>query len=175
MIHLSPTISGHTREMRFAREGGFSLLEVLIALLVLSIGLLGIAGLQTISLQFNHQSYQRTQATVLISEMIEKIIANPEAARTGVFNNVARGASSTSYTGYGGCPSACGVTQLATYDINQWLRAIEDPKKLAQGQGSIAFVANTADPAARSYDVTVFWVENNQPMQQVMRARTLHR
>ena len=65
-------------------ESGFSLLEVLIALLVLSVGLLGIAGLQTFSLQFNHQSYERTQATVLISEMFEKIAANPTAARAGI-------------------------------------------------------------------------------------------
>jgi type IV pilus assembly protein PilV len=175
MTHPGPTIFRRTRVARSARERGFSLLEVLIALLVLSVGLLGIAGLQTMSLQFNHQSYERTQATVLISEMFEKIIANPEAARNGVFDNVAEGALAASYTGYGGCPAACDTTQLATYDINRWKSAIENPRILAQGTGSILRVVDPADPNSRVFDITVSWVENSLQMQQTMRARTLHR
>ena len=46
---------------RLAMEG-FSLIEVLVALFVLSIGLLGLAALQTTGLKFSHQSYERTQA-----------------------------------------------------------------------------------------------------------------
>jgi type IV pilus assembly protein PilV len=175
MTHPDPAMFRRTRESRSARERGFSLLEVLIALLVLSVGLLGIAGLQTLSLQFNHQSYERTQATVLISEMFEKISTNPEAARTGTFDNIADSATSASYTGYGTCPTACSVAELATYDIFRWKRAIEDPRILAQGTGEILVVPDPADPASRVYDITVRWVENNQPMRQTMRARTLHR
>ena len=174
MTHLDPQIFCHTLKARPAGERGFSLLEVLIALLVLSVGLLGIAGLQTVSLQFNHQSFQRTQATVLISEMFEKIIANPQAARNGIFDNVGFLATSASYTGYGSCPSACSVADLATYDINQWKRAIEDNTKLAQGQGTIARQPDP-DPTSRVYNITVFWVENGLPMSQTMRARTLTR
>lgn len=153
------------------RQQGFSLLEVLIALLVLSIGLLGIAGMQTISLRFNHQSYERTQATVLISDMYEKIIANPDAARSGVFDNVAAGVTSAGYASYAGCPAACSVTQLATYDIFQWKRLIEDPRKLAQGQGAISVVPG--NPGI--YNITVSWSENGLLMNQTMRARTLNR
>src|SRR4030066_201219 len=105
MIHPSPEVFQHAIDVaRSKQERGFSLLEVLIALLVLSVGLLGIAGLQTISLRFNYQSYERTQATVLISEMYEKIIANPEAARAGLFDGVAYATTSAGYAGYGGFP-----------------------------------------------------------------------
>jgi len=159
----SATRSNHGR--------GFSLLEVLIALLVLSVGLLGIAGLQTVSLKFNHQSYERTQATVLMSEMYENIIANPDAARAGIFDGVAAGTTSAGYTGFGGCPTACTATELATYDINQWKLAIENPRKLAQGQGAITVVP--ANPGV--YDITISWVENGLAMNQTMRVRTLTR
>ena len=59
-------MSNHPVPQRFSARlsKGFSLLEVMVALLVLSIGLLGLAGLQTFSLKFNHQSYERTQATL---------------------------------------------------------------------------------------------------------------
>ncbi len=59
------------------RQYGFSLLEVLIALLVLSIGLLGLAGLQTLGLKFNMQSYQRTQAALLAYDIVDRMRANP--------------------------------------------------------------------------------------------------
>lgn len=171
----------NTRNMRFLltskpldkRCRGFSLLEVMIALLVLSIGLLGIAGLQTFSLQFNHQSYERTQATVFISEIFDRIMANPAAARAGIYDSVALTTTSASYTGYGTCPtSGCATTtQLATYDLFIWKSAIEN-SKMVQGQGSITR-ANPADSNSFVYDITITWTENNIPATQTMRVRTL--
>jgi len=155
-------------------ERGFSLLEVMIALLVLSFGLLGIAGLQTFSLQFNHQSYERTQATLLISEMTERIMANPTAAKAGSYNNVTPVLTSSSYSSYGGCPAICSTsTDLATYDLFLWKSSLENPKILAQGSGSITRVIDAADVDALLYDISVQWVENNLPMSQTMRVRTL--
>lgn len=174
MTHPRPTTFRHT-ETRSNREHGFSLLEMLIALLVLSVGLLGIAGLQTVSLRFNHQSYERTQATVLISEMFEKIAANPVAARAGVFDNILPSATSGSFA-YGSCPASCTVTQLANYDLFRWKRSIEDPRKLAQGQGTIARIPDPAPGAganAHVYQITINWVEDNGlSMTQIMRMRT---
>mgnify|MGYP002336149833 CR=1 FL=1 len=164
----------HTAEVSWTnRERGFGLLEVLVALLVLSVGLLGIAGLQTVSLRFNHQSYERTQATLLISEIIEKIIANPVATRGGVFDNVPDTATSASFA-YGSCPSSCTATQLANYDLFRWKRSLEDPKKLAQGTGTITRVATPLVGTATQhvFNVTVTWVENNLTMRQSMQVRT---
>jgi len=59
---------------------GFTLLEVMIALLVLSIGLLGIAALQANSLKVNHGAYQRSQAIFLAYDMMDRLRANRTAA-----------------------------------------------------------------------------------------------
>jgi type IV pilus assembly protein PilV len=67
------------------RQAGVSLLEVLIAVLVLSVGLLGIAGLQTANLRNTQSAHQRTVAVLLAASMAERIRANPTAAAAGSF------------------------------------------------------------------------------------------
>lgn len=52
---------------------GFTLIEVLVALLVLSIGLLGLAGLQLHALQYTHSSYQRTLVNIQALDMAERM------------------------------------------------------------------------------------------------------
>lgn len=67
------------------RQAGVSLLEVLIAVLVLSVGLLGIAGLQTANLRNTQSAHQRTVAVLLAASMSERIRANRAAALAGSF------------------------------------------------------------------------------------------
>ncbi len=55
------------------RQGGFSLIEVLVAVLVLSVGLLGIAALQTFSLKAGQAAYERSQATNLAYEISDQL------------------------------------------------------------------------------------------------------
>ena len=62
-------------------QSGFTLLEVVIAILVLAIGLLGLASLQAVGLQFNQSSQFRTQATNLAYEMADRMRSNRQAAR----------------------------------------------------------------------------------------------
>lgn len=63
------------------RDAGFSLIEVLVAMLVLAIGLLGLAALQAQGLRFNGEAFVRTQATVLAGDLIDRIRANRESAK----------------------------------------------------------------------------------------------
>ena len=58
-------------------QRGFSLIEVLVALVVLSIGMLGIAALYVDSLRSGRTAIHRTQAVILVSDMAERIRANP--------------------------------------------------------------------------------------------------
>lgn len=58
------------------REGGFTLIEALIALVVLSIGLLAIAALQGKALQYSHSSYQRSVAVSQANDAVERLWAN---------------------------------------------------------------------------------------------------
>ena len=52
-------------------------MEVLVAMLILAIGLLGLASLQTQSLKFNHDAYVRSQATILAAEIMDKMRVDP--------------------------------------------------------------------------------------------------
>ena len=64
-----------------AAAAGFTLIESLVALLVLSIGLLGVAAMQLASLQANNGAFQRTQATFLAQDIADRMRANREAAQ----------------------------------------------------------------------------------------------
>lgn len=152
---------------------GFSLLEVMIALLVLSIGLLGLAGLQTFSLKFNHQSYERTQATLLIYDIMDRIVSNPLAARAGNFDSVPATSLASTYPAPASCQSTgCSTSDLANYDLNTWKTQLETSKVLAQGTGSVTRL-NPGDLTGCIYDITVTWVENDITMSQTMRVRTI--
>lgn len=65
---------------------GFSLLEVLIALLVMSVGLLGIAGMVTTSLKANDSAYLRSTANSLAYSILDRMRANRQSATQGNYN-----------------------------------------------------------------------------------------
>ena len=65
---------------RFSSSAGFTLIEVLVALIIVSIGLLGLAGLQATSVRFNQQAYLRSQAVQQAYDMADRIRANAVAA-----------------------------------------------------------------------------------------------
>ena len=112
--------STHTRKHSCTRQPGFTLVEVLIAVLVLSLGLLGLAGLQASSLRHNNSAAARGQATFLAYDIIDRMRANRTAALGGAYDS-----------GYGTAPSAgaadcqasgatCSAAAMASYDLNQW-------------------------------------------------------
>ena len=69
-----------------SRNRGFTLLEVLIALVVLSVGLLGIAAMMNFSLKANDSAYLRTQAEAFAYNIVDKMRANQNAALNGSYN-----------------------------------------------------------------------------------------
>jgi type IV pilus assembly protein PilV len=109
-----------------SRQHGLTLIEVLIAVLVLSIGLLGLAGLQATSLQFNHSANLRSQATNLAYEMTDRMRANREAALNGQYN-----------LAVGGTPTAGTVPGD---DLAAWRESLSD--RLPSGTGSVEVDAN---------------------------------
>jgi type IV pilus assembly protein PilV len=100
--------------MRLPRTStGFSLIEVLISIVLLSIGLLGLAALQSRAAMASIEAYQRTQALVLARDIGERIVANkPDALR---------------YVGddYGAGPvGACPVVPGVDRDLCSWANAL---------------------------------------------------
>lgn len=135
---------------------GATLLEILVALVILSVGMLGVGALQTKSLRSSQDSYFLSQAAFLADEMAERLRANNSTASpaSGNYNgiNAMTSASSLapSYTSVEctfGEPSysACNPSNMARYDITQWLRAINDGNRgLALGAAKITWIGNTA-------------------------------
>lgn len=67
------------------RSTGFSLIEVMIALLVFSLGLLGMAGLLVMSVKTNHSAYLRTQASFIAQSMADRMRGNSRAIWSGAY------------------------------------------------------------------------------------------
>ena len=85
------------------KNRGFTLLEILVALLVLSIGLLGLAGLQTFSLRNNHSAFLRSQAVVLAYDALDRLRSNRDQAMlgTGSAYNTSYSEAASSYSSTG--------------------------------------------------------------------------
>lgn len=104
-------------------QRGFTLIEVMVAVIVLSIGLLGLAALQTTGLRNNHSAYYRSQATFLAYDIIDRMRANRDAATAGNYN-LAMPAT----------PS--GGSGIAAADQAEWINSLGN--LLPSGDGSIA-------------------------------------
>lgn len=102
------------------RSRGFTLIEVLITTLVVGIGLLGLAGLQTASLRSTQSAEQFTEAARLAAEMADRMRANPQGVNAGHYDNNSN-ATSVGCLGAAGCSPE----QLANDDMAQWREALK--------------------------------------------------
>lgn len=143
----------HSPHQRSA--AGFSLLEILIAVVVLSIGVLGMASLQFASLRSNQQSYQRSQATALVSSLLDRMRANQAVAATGAY---ALAVSTTPTAVTTDCATvSCTPAQLAVYDLSTWHTTLT--QTLPSATASIT-CSVTPCRAGATQIVTVLWDEN---------------
>jgi len=104
------------------RRRGFTILEVLIALLVFSLGMLGMAGLLIVSVRTNHSAYLRTQASFLAQSMTDRMRANMPRVWTGDYE--VGYPTSDSDPCVGG--AACSRANIATRDKSQWSTQLRD-------------------------------------------------
>jgi type IV pilus assembly protein PilV len=132
------------------RANGFSLVEVMVALVVLSVGLLGIAGLYVITLRSGGGAIYRMQAVNLASDMADRIRANRRAQLA--YNN-----APANNNCYGAAAVAdCTPPQMAANDLLVWRAQVTGI--LPQGQGTVQ--AAGAAGAPFSYTILVSWMES---------------
>lgn len=137
---------------------GFTLLEVLIAIVVLSFGLLGLAGIQAVGIKNTSDANARTLAIQQAYDMADRIRANAVGAAAGAYDSIA----ATIPADPGCISSGCSATQLRDYDQRFW--NTNNQNMLSSGKGTVA-VANDASgvPTAipnKQYLITVMWNEN---------------
>ncbi len=130
-------------------ERGFSLIEVLIALIIMSVGMLGIASLYVQSMQAGRTSLFRHNAVTLAGDVADRMRANPTAgvvyAGAGANNNcIAMGIN-------------CSNVQMAAQDIFGWDQQAVDT--LPNGDVTITF-DNTVNPPV--YTIAITWDEPGQ-------------
>jgi len=178
-----------TRLSRLRAQAGFSLIEVLVAVVVLSIGILGIAGLQARVVQQNTQTYARTQATILAQNMADRMRANVPGASAGDYDKI--NLEDTDFDPampivvdgknkpqeQDSCfNKPCNQQDLATWDQFSWLAELKDPQNIPTGGTGCVTCDSTANtecyapstnpchvvnPALGSCRVTVLWQQNN--------------
>ena len=126
-------------------DRGFSLIEAMVALLVLSIGLLGIAALYVETLRASRTALYRTEAVVQATDLADRMRANRNPA-----NAYACGSP---------CVPANGGNAIADADLADWMNAIA--AALPAGSADVAYTAPTATTPA-VYLITVNWTEVGQ-------------
>jgi len=99
---------------------GFTLLEVLVAVLIFSLGLMGLAGLLAVSVKTNHAAYMRTQATFLAQGMADRMRANVLGLWNNSYNLATTAPLAFPQSGPTTCTAACGYADVATRDLAIW-------------------------------------------------------
>lgn len=141
--------TAHT-ELRRSAQRGFTLIESMIALLVLSVGLIGIAALHAQGLSASRTAIYRSTAINLSADMADRIRVNREAS--AAYGNA--GADHDCDPNTGGTAVDCTPAEMAEHDLFVWEDLVGD--SLPDGVGTVA--VNTAtDPA--TYTITVSWTE----------------
>lgn len=155
-------------------ERGVVLFEVMIAIIILAVGLLGLAKLQASTRQLEMESYQRAQGAILLQDMVSRFSANKDAAACYAITDLASGAP---YFGYGAAaPANCAIGTIvqqttALNDLTQWHAllngASETTEDNVQAGGMIGARGCIAyDAVADVYVLSVVWqglIESSAP------------
>ena len=146
------------------QQHGFSLLELLVALVVFSIGMLAVAGLQTVSKQANFEGLQRTMASQIAHGLLEDIRTNGDALdvyrTTPPLGSGSRGAEPAPNCRDG---AECNSAQKAAYDLWFWEQALDGTMETSGGAGVGGLVLPTmcvdgpVVGGAGIYRVTIVW------------------
>lgn len=134
------------------RQHGVSMIEVLVTILIVGIGLLGFAGLQSRLQVSEMESYQRSQALVLLEDMASRIATNRSNAAnyvTGTTDPLGAGMT---------CPTSTAPRQAA--DAKEWCEALQGAAEKSGGSSVGTLIGGRGcveDLTGGVYRVTVAW------------------
>lgn len=129
-----PPYSCPKKPIRGLAQRGAGLIEVMVALLVLAIGLLGFAAMQTQGISQGQKAYLHSQAIFAAQDMVERMRANTVGLDSYTLSFSDSASSSTNCSS-----SACNPVALAAWDKSQWLALLDE--SLPMGDGQIQLVS----------------------------------
>lgn len=145
--------------MGFVTTHGYSLIELLVAILVIGLGVLGAAGLQLASSQNTRVALEGTTAVILAQDMAERLRANPQGAYAGV-------ADGSAPPGFVDCLAAnCAPTELASFDVTVWKCSLgrwQDDGACVEARAAGALPAEEQQPGLPIGDGAIDWGANGQ-------------
>ncbi|MEK1907411.1 MAG: type IV pilus modification protein PilV [Pseudomonas sp.] len=134
------------------KSRGFTLVEVLVALIILAVGLLSMATLMMTSLQSSQGAYLRSQASLLTYDIVERMRANYTQATTTDAYVLTKGASASSNPN---CKtSGCDASNQAQQDIHDWRKSLTDSIPGANAQ--------IARANLNQYTIEISWDDSGQ-------------
>ncbi len=154
-------------------DKGFTLVEVMVAVFILAIGLLGIAGLQVSGIKANHTAMIHTQSTQLIYDLSDRIRANMRAAKAG--NYLATAAPAKTYNCFDdfsgtATPNRCNPKEMALSDLD-WIVSLANNTLPFQSisitcisPGNVTVSADTAAddcPQGFTHSISITWNEHD--------------
>jgi type IV pilus assembly protein PilV len=156
-------------------DGGYILIEALITVLIFAIGLLGVVGLQAVALSSSSISNMRTEATVLATDMADRMRANRGAADGTLgagYDDPAPAANACRSTYAGaveGAPGACTPEELAADDLFDWLDQVQQSLPAGEGVVCIDSTPDDGDDAGAAecdgvgdaYAIKVWWSQRS--------------
>lgn len=136
------------------QSAGFTLLEILVSLLVISIGLLGMAGVQALSINNTNTARMRGIAAIKAESLAGAMHAN-----TAYWQNVSGTVTQSTLPTAGSCgSSSCTASQVAGYDVSQWSSELSaSTLALPSASGTFSCASSTSAPV--SCTITVSWQE----------------
>ncbi|MEM0515945.1 type IV pilus modification protein PilV [Pseudoalteromonas sp. YIC-827] len=139
------------------KQSGFTLLETLIAFIVLVFGLLGAVALQAKAKQATYDAMQRAAALGVANDVIERIKANSEGALAGNYNgNIASSADQAG--GYTTCiDSGCSAGQIASFDIEHWRKSIRATDNTGSLSDAMICITTAGGADNLNINVVISW------------------
>lgn len=148
------------KPINFRTYSGFTLIEVLVAIVVLSIGLLGVAAVQVNTVKFNQVAQQRSIASQALTSMTDRMRSNLQGVRDGAYVNAGAYSAIAKPVLIECSTGTCTPAQIAQRDLHLWFVELEN--SLSGGKGMISRPTGLAASAAgRGFVVSVMWLEKN--------------